>query len=55
MAGRPPGKAVGEAVSGRGDPEELWWDDHPNVPAEQLTERVVALILRGLRAMSEPA
>ena len=32
-----------------------WWDEHPDVPPEQLTEWVVDLVLPGLRAMSEPA
>jgi AcrR family transcriptional regulator len=32
-----------------------WWVDHPGVPPEQLTEWVVALVLPGLQAMSEPA
>jgi AcrR family transcriptional regulator len=32
-----------------------WWDDHPGVPPEQLTEWVIALVLPGLQAMSEPA
>ncbi len=31
-----------------------WWDDHPDVPPEQLTEWVIALVLPGLRAMSAP-
>lgn len=32
-----------------------WWDDHPDVPPEQLTDWVMALVLPGLRAMAEPA
>ena len=32
-----------------------WWVEHPDVSPEQLTEWVVALVLPGLRAMSEPA
>ena len=32
-----------------------WWDEHPDVPPEQLTEWVIALVLPGLQAMSEPA
>ncbi len=30
-----------------------WWDHHPDVPPEQLTDWVVALVLPGLRAMGE--
>lgn len=32
-----------------------WWDEHPEVPASQLAEWVVALVLPGLRAMSAAA
>ncbi len=32
-----------------------WWDEHPDVRPEQLTEWVIALVLPGLQAMSEPA
>ncbi len=47
--------AITRALNGAYEGMVEWWEDHPEVRPEQLTEWIMALVLPGLREMSEAA
>ena len=47
--------AITRALNGAYEGIVEWWETHPDVEPEQLTEWLLALVLPGLRAMADGA
>ena len=47
--------AITRALNGAYEGMVEWWEDHPEIEPGQLTEWIMALVLPGLREMSEAA